>query len=116
MFMVGRGVIVATVYAETTERHVRHRDVEWDVREIVIPGNPQFSFWNSWERGEFEPETLEAIDRFVVPGTAFVDCGAWLGNVSLWAARIAGTHVVSIEPDPVAASVLRKNVAANYTN
>ena len=94
-------------------RHVTCHDVDWNVEDIDIPGKPDFRFWDSWERGEFEPETLAAVDKFVTPGSTVVDVGAWIGNVSLWAARLAG-HVIAVEPDPAAASVLRRNTAANY--
>ena len=96
-----------------TTRRVFCHDVDWVVEDIDIPGQPDFRFWDSWERGEFEPETLAAIDRFVRPGSTFIDVGAWVGNVSLWAARL-GAHVIAIEPDPAAADVLRRNTAANY--
>lgn len=96
-------------------RTVTWGDVRWDVEDISIPAHPDYHFWDHWQKGEFEPETLQIIDRFVTPGSTFIDVGAWLGNVSLWAERLHA-HVVAIEPDPVAATVLLKNIAMNNAN
>lgn len=96
-------------------RRVTFRDVNWEVEDIIIPAIPEWSFWDHWELGEFEPDTLDAVDRFAKPGATFLDIGAWVGNVSLWAAR-QYAHVVAVEPDPAAAAVLRRNTEANYTN
>ena len=42
----------------------------------------------------------------------FVDIGAWIGPISLFASRYAG-HVLSLEPDPVAHHDLAENVRLN---
>lgn len=94
-------------------RTVTWGDVRWQVEDISIPALPDYHFWDHWENGEFEPETLQIVDRFVTPGSTFCDIGAWLGNVSLWAERL-GAHVIAVEPDPVAAKVLHRNVAMNH--
>jgi hypothetical protein len=59
------------------------------------------SFWKSVERGEWEPYTFSVLDRFVTPETTVIDIGAWIGPVTLYAAKTA-KHVFAIEPDPVA--------------
>ena len=96
-------------------RRVTFGNVKWNVEDVVIPALPEWSFWDHWELGEFEPETLAVVDRFVRPGSTMIDVGAWIGCVSLYAARL-NAHVIAIEPDPSAAAVLNRNVSANFTN
>lgn len=69
-------------------------------------------FWNQWCDDTWESGTLDIIDRFVGPGTTFVDVGAWIGIVSMWAAK-NGARVVAIEPDPVALESLNVNIQLN---
>jgi len=44
------------------------------------------------------------------PGSLFVDIGAWIGPVTLWALELEA-KVIAIEPDPVALEELKKQVA-----
>ena len=55
------------------------------------------------------------VSRFLRPGDGFIDGGANIGTYSLLAASIAGPsgRVEAFEPDPIAASRLRENVALN---
>jgi len=95
-------------------RHVTARGVSWDVEDIVLQDNP-WRFWDDWERLDFEPYTLDVVDKFVTPDSCMIDIGAWAGPVSLWASR-NGARVVAVEPDPVAADCLYVNVVANNAN
>ncbi len=95
-------------------RHVTARGVDWQVEDIALEGNP-WRFWDDWERLDFEPHTLEVVDRFVTPGSTMIDVGAWNGVVSLWASR-NGARVVACEPDPTALKCLQVNVDANHAN
>lgn len=70
------------------------------------------AFWGRVQAGEWEPDSFTVIDRFVAPGTTFVDLGAWIGPLTLYAAFAAGT-VHAIEPDPVARAALQANVEMN---
>jgi FkbM family methyltransferase len=89
-----------------------------DPRIIKINGrtvriaDDQPAFWDKVERGAWEPETFAFIDRHVDGSTVFLDCGAWIGATSLYAAARAG-RVVAVEADPVALAQLRRNLAAN---
>lgn len=47
------------------------------------------------------------------PGDLFVDVGANVGSYTILAAAVAGADVISVEPDPMTASALRRNVEAN---
>lgn len=66
------------------------------------------TFWAEYHRGEWEPETKAVLERFLKPGALFVDIGAWIGPVTLWALDLGAT-VVAFEPDPVAYEQLCTN-------
>lgn len=62
--------------------------------------------------GVWEPETFQALDRFLTPQHAYLDVGAWIGPTVLYAAHVARVSY-AFEPDPVARAELEANVAAN---
>lgn len=64
------------------------------------------------ENGIWEPKTFKIIDRFLKPGKVFLDIGAWIGLLSIYASKI-GYEVVSIEPDLSARQMWWDNVEAN---
>lgn len=66
-------------------------------------------FWRRYDAGRWEPETRELLRQTLHSGDLFVDIGAWIGPVTLWALE-CGAEVIAIEPDPVAAKELRRNV------
>lgn len=66
-------------------------------------------FWSLYEAGRWEPETKALLERVLAPGDLFVDVGAWIGPVTLWALEV-GAQVCAIEPDPVACEELRRRV------
>lgn len=66
-------------------------------------------FWAAYEAGQWEPETRELLYRTLEPGDLFVDIGAWIGPVTLWALD-RKARVIAIEPDPVACAELRAQV------
>lgn len=70
------------------------------------------NFWESLERGEWEPHTFKVIDEFVTSDGIFLDVGAWIGPITLYASKLVH-WCYSIEPDPVAFDVLQKNVKLN---
>ena len=69
-------------------------------------------FWSLASTGKWEDDTLSFVDRHVTPASTFVDIGAWIGPISLYASRF-GSRVISIEPDPVAHADLERNVRLN---
>lgn len=94
----------------TEPQRVTRAGVEWMVTSP--PPSAIVRFWEgAWERG-WEQETLDIVDRFVTPESTFVDIGAWIGPVSMWAARL-GARVVAVEPDPVARQCLVENCERN---
>lgn len=66
-------------------------------------------FWGWVSKGNYNPE-WDALDRFLRPEHTFVDLGAWIGSHSLYASTLA-KQVMAVEPDPVAFSILQKNIA-----
>jgi FkbM family methyltransferase len=82
-----------------------------DVRFRVVAGE-HAAFWHRVGAGDWEPGSFAVLDHFLTPGSTFVDIGAWIGPLTLYAAAIAGTcHAV--EPDPVARAGLVANLACN---
>lgn len=70
------------------------------------------NFFRIVEAGQWEKETFDVLDHFIVPGKIFVDIGAWVGVLSLYAA-LKGARVYAVEPDEVAFHELFSNVEAN---
>jgi len=70
------------------------------------------AFWDWYETSEWEPETVAVYEAFAGPGVRVVDVGGWIGPTVLLAAAL-GASVLAVEPDPVAAATLRRNVALN---
>jgi len=66
-------------------------------------------FWQLYERDAWEPETQALVRSVLKPGDLFVDIGAWIGPVTLWALD-CGAEVIAIEPDPVALRELHRRV------
>jgi len=90
-------------------RRVTRGDTSW---RVVEPHVGNYEFWNDWESGEWEPFTLDVVSEYARPGTTIIDCGSWIGPISLWAAS-QGAHVLAIEPDPLARRYLNINVRLN---
>jgi FkbM family methyltransferase len=88
------------------------------MREIRVRGacfsvdDQPSMFWDGLSAGTWENSTFSAIDAQVDRDTVFLDFGAWVGGVTLYAASKAG-RVISFESDPIAAAQLRRNVALN---
>jgi FkbM family methyltransferase len=64
-------------------------------------------FWELYRRNGWEPETQALVRKNLRPGDLFVDIGAWIGPVTLWALD-CGADVIAIEPDPVALKELHR--------
>lgn len=61
----------------------------------------------------YEGELLGVIADLLKPGDLVVDAGANIGNHTVFFAGVCECRVLSFEPDPVASSLLRRNVLAN---
>lgn len=69
-----------------------------------------WDFWNIYK--DWENETFEVLDRFLDKDLDFLDIGAWVGPVTMYAATLS-RNVYALEPDPVAFSYLLENVSKN---
>lgn len=72
-----------------------------------------WNFWEIWADEQWEKSLFDQLDRFLPVNTLLIDVGAWIGPITLWAAR-RGALVIAIEPDPIALDQLHANVNANY--
>lgn len=65
--------------------------------------------------GTYEPGTLKMMDAMLRPGDHFVDVGANIGLMSVYAAQLVGDQgkVTAFEPHPKTASMLAENIALN---
>lgn len=79
---------------------------------VDADGVPHDKFWDEVAQGEWEPETFAALDRFLKPDHVFLDLGAWVGAVTLYAASIC-KFVHSFEPDSIAFQRLTENLLLN---
>lgn len=68
-------------------------------------------FWSDFD-GSWEPESFAFVRQSVTPGCVYVDIGAWIGPLALYAARL-GASVVALEPDPLARTALTENFELN---
>jgi FkbM family methyltransferase len=78
----------------------------------ILVDDDQPTFWDRVEAGLWEPGTLSVLETLLGPDIVFVDVGAWVGALTLYAAAL-GARVVAVEADPKALDQLRRNLAAN---
>ena len=69
-------------------------------------------FWSGVIEGRWEPEVFDLLDHFLIPEWRFVDFGAWIGPMTLYAAKKCN-RVDAFECDPVAIRQLLSNLALN---
>jgi FkbM family methyltransferase len=72
----------------------------------------QAPFWDRVSDGTWEPHSFTVLDDHLAPGLWYVDVGAWIGPLSLYAAGL-GARCLAFEPDPVAFEALVANLALN---
>ncbi len=69
-------------------------------------------YWKAIEAGEWEPASFDVLDAHITPGKVFIDIGAWVGALSLYAAK-KGAVEYAVEPDPMANNELIQNIELN---
>ena len=69
--------------------------------------------WESWEKGDWQKDTLNIFDRFIHPEKDVIDMGAWIGPLSLYAATRTSGNIHSIEPDKTSYGELAQNFHLN---
>lgn len=77
--------------------------------------SPQHGWAGRVHRRTWEPEVIECFSKALRPGDVVFDVGAYVGPYTLLASRVVGPsgHVYAFEPDPVARSLLERNVGVN---
>jgi len=81
--------------------------------EFQVVDRPLYDwFWPAFSAGRWEPATFRVLDRFLTPEWRFVDIGAWIGPLTLYAAKKC-QHVDAFECDPEANRDFRDNLALN---
>ena len=92
-----------------THIHVQHGQTGF---EVSATDDGELKFWNKFNAGTWEPETLDIIEEHTGPPVHFFDIGSWIGPTALHAA-LQGASVTTVEADPGALSQLYRNIALN---
>lgn len=79
--------------------------------QVVDKQYNNWDFWKAFSEGTWEPKTIAEISK-IEPGSLLFDIGAWIGPISMWAAR-RGVRCIAVEPDPIAYEDLLENIALN---
>ena len=64
------------------------------------------------DKGKWKPELYALLRAELRPGMLFIDIGAYVGSVTLFAAAM-GNMVRAVECDPTSAAAMRENVSLN---
>ena len=83
-----------------------------NVKFKVLYDPDRIDFWKKFEVNKWENETIQIIEKYVTKETFFIDIGAWIGPITLYASKFA-SKIIAFEPDPVAHGILKKNVQLN---
>jgi len=86
---------------------VKVKDVGFDVEEAEFA-----AFWRRVEAGDWEPASFGVLDRMLAADSTFLDIGAWIGPLTLYAAHLT-PRCHAVEPDPRARAGLLANIARN---
>lgn len=78
---------------------------------VSVTNNWDAKFWQGFD-GSWEPKSFDFLKKHIKPGIVFVDIGAWIGPLSLFAHRL-GARIIALEPDPVAREALQRNAELN---
>jgi FkbM family methyltransferase len=91
--------------------------VKRDVQFIIDDGDEYSCHWFQNKFETWEDSTFDVLDQFLRMDYCFIDVGAWIGPVTLYAAAKC-KHVYCLEPDPIAYSRLARNINKNlqYSN
>ncbi|RKX56340.1 MAG: hypothetical protein DRP29_09680 [Thermodesulfobacteriota bacterium] len=85
----------------------------FSIKRFSFKGDPDHvTFWRKVHKGRWEPFTFEVLEHYLQKNSVFLDIGAWIGVVSLYAAKLCN-KVYAIEPDFVAFRYLSWNIELN---
>lgn len=80
-----------------------------DSEELKQDSN--YKFWEN-EYSSWEKSTFDILDEYLDINRDFLDIGSWIGPTSIYASFLS-RKVIAVEPDPVAYSILNKNIELN---
>jgi FkbM family methyltransferase len=86
---------------------IRMRDVEFLVVEDEFA-----AFWRRVCDGDWEPASFAVLDHMLTPDSTFLDIGAWIGPLTLYAANLVH-KCHAVEPDARARAGLLANIGCN---
>lgn len=68
-----------------------------------------------FETGTYEKGTIQLLEKYLIPGSSFLDIGANIGLMSVIASRCVGERgiVYSVEANPNTVSILQTNIELN---
>lgn len=72
-------------------------DIFINNQKFVVPNH---WFWNEFA-GVWEPQTEKFFRNNLIPGTDYLDIGAWVGPTSLIATALGAAKLKIIEPNPI---------------
>lgn len=81
--------------------------------DVRTDGPSWSEFWALYADGRWEPWTTELMDSLLDSGSVFVDVGAWIGPLTIYASLACDARVLALEPDPVAFDALRDTIDRN---
>lgn len=82
-----------------------------DGKKYNVAGGNEW-FWKTFSDGSWESSTFKIFDKLLTKASVMLDIGAWIGPTALYAAQTA-RQVFAFEPDPVAFSILCRNIDLN---
>jgi len=88
-----------------------HRVTKNNETFFIPLGGQNNSFWESHYNG-WEPETFDVLDAFLTKESIFIDIGAWVGPITMYASR-KSKEVYSVEADSRSMCFLQKNCRNN---
>jgi FkbM family methyltransferase len=82
---------------------------------LVMEFEPSLLGWTLFERGEWEPEQTDVVQRLLKPGAVVINVGANTGYYALLTAAVVGRagHVHAFEIQPAMLEILSRNVRRN---
>jgi FkbM family methyltransferase len=92
---------------ELTKRTVTRAGLAYSVMDHG-PDGAGWDFWSAFE-DHWEPGIEDTLAAHLRKDSTFLDVGAWVGPVTLLAARTCA-HVHAVEPDPIARQALKATV------
>jgi FkbM family methyltransferase len=87
------------------------REVDIYGQKFTVAAEPA-DFWGWIDNRAWAPKLFPLLDEVLKPNTTFIDIGAWVGPIALYASRKA-KRVIAFEPDPVAYKILDENIELN---